>query len=160
MLTRIKEIIDSENLSPSRFADYIGVPRSTISHIMSGRNKASLEVVQKILESFPHISADWLVLGKGGNAKKQPDLFSEITERRDSEMPFHENMSTAKPDKTTPVQQKIKVNDEDEEKNEIGNKTISQTEKIEDQGVDTGKKTIKIIELYSDGSYTEYFPGK
>lgn len=158
MLSRIKEIIDSQNLSPSRFADYISVPRATISHILSGRNKASLEVVQKILEAFPHISADWLVLGKGEQANKPPDLFTQMDKGKESGMKLPENISNAKPDQTVPIQQK--TNRMDGENGEISSKTLSQTEKTEDQGIYTGKKTVKIIELYSDGSYTEYFPGK
>jgi transcriptional regulator with XRE-family HTH domain len=68
---RIKLIIDSENLTFSKFADIIGVQRSGISHIISGRNNPSLDVIQKILESFNFISTDWLLFGKGEMMKEQ-----------------------------------------------------------------------------------------
>ena len=65
MKERIEKIMELEKLSASKFADAIGVQRSNISHILSGRNKPSLELVNKILDHFDKINADWLLLGKG-----------------------------------------------------------------------------------------------
>jgi transcriptional regulator with XRE-family HTH domain len=65
MKERIEKIIETEQLSASKFADALGVQRSNISHILNGRNKPSLELVNKILDRFPAINADWLLLGKG-----------------------------------------------------------------------------------------------
>ena len=48
-------------MSSSQFADVLGIPRSSISHILSGRNKPSLDVVQKILTAFPEVSAEDLL---------------------------------------------------------------------------------------------------
>lgn len=53
------------NQSPSKFADELGVIRSSISHIISGRNKPGLDLIQKLLTTFPEVDADWLLLGKG-----------------------------------------------------------------------------------------------
>lgn len=58
---KIEQLIKIKNLSPSQFADMIGIPRSSISHILSGRNKPSLDVVQKVLNAFPDISAESLL---------------------------------------------------------------------------------------------------
>ncbi|MBO7495568.1 MAG: helix-turn-helix transcriptional regulator [Salinivirgaceae bacterium] len=65
IVERIKKIYDSEGLTPSAFADTIGVHRSNVSQIMSGRQKPSFELLQKILTAFPHYNADWLVMGRG-----------------------------------------------------------------------------------------------
>jgi len=54
-------LIKRKQLSASQFADKLGIPRSSISHILSGRNKPSLDVVQKILRVFPEISAEDLL---------------------------------------------------------------------------------------------------
>lgn len=62
---RIIEIMGHEDLASSKFADTIGIQRSAMSHIMSGRNKPSLDVVQKILERFTYVDSDWLLTGKG-----------------------------------------------------------------------------------------------
>ena len=62
---RLQQIIDYYNLSASSFADKIGVQRSSISHVLSGRNKPSLDFVMKILSSFPEVDLYWLLNGKG-----------------------------------------------------------------------------------------------
>lgn len=61
---RIKYIMKINQQSATSFADEIGVQRSSISHVLSGRNKPSLEFIQKILIAYPKISADWLISGK------------------------------------------------------------------------------------------------
>ena len=53
MENRIQKIIDEQGISLNAFAQEIGVNRSTISHILTGRNKPSVEVLQKILKRFP-----------------------------------------------------------------------------------------------------------
>ena len=58
---KIELIIKRKQLSSSQFADILGIPRSSISHILSGRNKPSLDVVLKILTAFPEISAEELL---------------------------------------------------------------------------------------------------
>jgi transcriptional regulator with XRE-family HTH domain len=75
MIDRILLILKSKNLSASKFADEIGVQRSSISHIFSGRNNPSLELIQKILKSYPDINPDWLIAGNGVMSKL-PDLFN------------------------------------------------------------------------------------
>lgn len=65
MQDRIKELLDEKGIGPAQFADEIEVPRATISHILNGRNKASLDVVTKVVQRYPEVSLQWLVLGKG-----------------------------------------------------------------------------------------------
>jgi len=62
---RLQQIIDFYSLSASSFADKIGVQRSSISHILSGRNRPSLDFVMKTLASFPEVDLYWLLNGKG-----------------------------------------------------------------------------------------------
>ncbi|WP_340073829.1 helix-turn-helix transcriptional regulator [Leptobacterium sp. I13] len=63
-VTRLKYLLDYYDLSAAAFADKVAVQRSSISHILSGRNKPSLEFVLKIITIFPEVSFDWLLLGK------------------------------------------------------------------------------------------------
>ena len=60
---RIGKIIEENNLSASSFAKTIGVQRSSISHILSGRNNPSLDLLLKIHNAFNYISLEWLILG-------------------------------------------------------------------------------------------------
>ena len=63
IIDRIKKIISTNGLTNSSFADKIGVPRSSISHVLSGRNNPSLDLIIKILQSFDGISANYLLSG-------------------------------------------------------------------------------------------------
>lgn len=65
MKERLLQLLDLEHLTPSKFADLIGVQRSSVSHILSGRNKPSFDFLQKTLTTFSGLKADWLMLGKG-----------------------------------------------------------------------------------------------
>ena len=71
MYTRLKNWMESEGLKPSQLADNIGVNRATISHILSGRNKPSIDFLQKLLSAYPNLNANWLITGIGYmNTKK------------------------------------------------------------------------------------------
>ena len=102
-IKRIEIILDYYSLNASSFADKIGVQRSSLSHLLSGRNKPSLDFVLKIMDIFPEVDLYWILIGKGTFPKselenennrvtptptyihpiedtkieKQPDLFSE-----------------------------------------------------------------------------------
>jgi len=62
---RLEKIMNYYGLSASAFADKIAVQRSTISHLLTGRNKPSLEFVLKVVKSFPEVNLYWLLNGKG-----------------------------------------------------------------------------------------------
>ncbi|WP_138434068.1 helix-turn-helix transcriptional regulator [Winogradskyella algicola] len=62
---RLQKVIDFYDETASGFAEKIGVQRSSISHILSGRNKPSLDFVMKVLHSYPEVELYWLLNGKG-----------------------------------------------------------------------------------------------
>ncbi|WP_411030856.1 helix-turn-helix domain-containing protein [Spongiimicrobium sp. 3-5] len=62
---RLEQIIQYHGLSASAFADKIRVQRSSISHVLTGRNKPSLEFVMKVVQAFPEVNLYWLLNGKG-----------------------------------------------------------------------------------------------
>jgi transcriptional regulator with XRE-family HTH domain len=63
ILNRIKKIISDNNLSNSEFAEKIGIPKSSVSHLFSERNNPSLDMIIKISETFEDISTDYLIFG-------------------------------------------------------------------------------------------------
>jgi DNA-binding XRE family transcriptional regulator len=65
MRERIKQIIEREGMTQSQFADFIGVSRPTLSHVIAGRNNPSMEIVMKIRQKFPKINTLWLLDGAG-----------------------------------------------------------------------------------------------
>lgn len=63
--TRIEKIMQHEGMTSGQFAQEIGIQNSTLSHILNSRNNPSLDVMKKILNRFPSIYSDWLILGQG-----------------------------------------------------------------------------------------------
>ena len=62
---RLQKILDYYGVSATAFSEEISFNRSTISHLLSGRNKPSLEFVMKVLQKYPEIELYWLLNGKG-----------------------------------------------------------------------------------------------
>lgn len=79
---RLQKILDYYDLSAASFADGIKVNRSSISHILSGRNKPSLDFVLKVISSYPEVDLYWLLNGKG-SFPKQP-----VSENKKEKIPF------------------------------------------------------------------------
>ena len=89
---RLQQVMDYYGLNAAAFADSLEIQRSGISHLLSERNKPSLDFILKLIEKFPEVDMYWITQGKGSfprkedkelaSAKKtqQPDLFSDIPE--------------------------------------------------------------------------------
>lgn len=74
-IERLERLLHYYTLSASAFADKINVQRSSISHLLSGRNKPSLDFVMKVVRTFPEVNLYWLLNGKGSfpdNEKSSP----------------------------------------------------------------------------------------
>ena len=123
IVLRIKKIIENNELNAASFAEKIGVQRSGISHILSGRNKPSLEFLSKIQHTFEEVEYDWLLLGTEISKKEAPTLFSE---------------------KIEPQVQSDSIIDDESIKKQI--KPIS-------QNLDDTQEINKIIFIYTDGSF-------
>lgn len=61
---RLQLILKMHNISPATFADKLGVQRSNVSHVLSGRNKPGLDFLNKIITNFPRVNAHWLLSGE------------------------------------------------------------------------------------------------
>ena len=70
-IKRLEQILEYYSLTASSFADKINVQRSSLSHLLSGRNKPSLEFIMKIMEEFPDVSLEWIIYGKGEFPKEE-----------------------------------------------------------------------------------------
>lgn len=95
MIDRLRKIMEVNNYTPSIFADEIGVQRSSISHILSERNKPSLELVQKLLTRFRDLNPDWLLFGIGKMTKENKIVAtsSEINFENDVNLKVPENIA-------------------------------------------------------------------
>lgn len=136
MKGRIEKILETENLTASRFADIIQVQRSNVSHILAERNKPGLDFLQKVLQAFPSINGDWLLTGRG-------EMYVDSIVREKS------NVTTSSPgvlqfkDEDPPVYQRMSS-----EKYE--NSPQNKESKVNMQGA--SKKVKKIILIFDDYS--------
>ncbi|HCS87929.1 MAG TPA: hypothetical protein DIW30_05890 [Bacteroidales bacterium] len=70
---RLATLIQQENVSAKQFAEEVGIQPGTVSNILNGRNKPSLEVMQKVLKRYPQVSSDWLISGEEPMYRKKDD---------------------------------------------------------------------------------------
>lgn len=97
-IKRLEYLLEYYSMNAASFADKIGVQRSSLSHLLSGRNKPSLDFILKIIEAFPDVDLYWILIGKGNFLKEKNnnlehhftpapseneivDLFSEIEKK-------------------------------------------------------------------------------
>jgi transcriptional regulator with XRE-family HTH domain len=113
MKDRIVTFIENERITPAEFADQIGIQRSSLSHVLNGRNNPGFSFIQKILTTFPQINSRWLITGEGNmlNADietekpklNQPSLFdAQITDQSIVS-------ETPKKPEPTPIQTPIQI---------------------------------------------------
>lgn len=135
MKDRIQKLLQEYSISSTYLADKIGVQRSSISHLLSGRNKPGFDFIQKLLKNYPEINPTWLILGKGSmyHSENQPTLpFSETEE------------------KSTPRETDIRSEPNTNYQIRNSQKGISKKQKMIE----------KIVIFYSDHSFDEYHPNE
>ena len=99
IVNRIKQLMHDSELSAAAFSDIIGVQRSSISHILSERNKPSLDFILKILHAYPSVSSEWLL--KGIDSKSAPT--SGIIQDKKAATPLEPEITDTNPEtKSTP----------------------------------------------------------
>ena len=102
---RLEKILDYYSFSATAFAEKIDFNRSTISHLLSGRNKPSLEFVMKLLKEFPEVEMNWLLFGKGSfpasiaNISEKETVQKKSPNREEKSLDlFSETVKTSKPE--------------------------------------------------------------
>lgn len=137
---KIKQILVDKNISPSHFADEVGIQRSSISHILAGRNKPSLDIVQKIIRRFPDLGINWIL-----EDEELPELISEIKPFKADPYATSEsqrNAVSAPSDSRRSAAPQLNSPQEN-----LRNERSAQTEE---------KKVERILIFYSDGTFQEF----
>lgn len=112
MVTRIRKLLEQKQLTPTQFADLIGVGRPVMSHILSERNKPSLEVVQRIISAFPELSIPWLLSGTGemlATPETPASASQSVATTPEASAPAEVASATQSPATTAPVLPEIAV---------------------------------------------------
>lgn len=133
---RIEKIIRDEGITLSKFADEIGVQRSSISHILSGRNKPGFDILQNILNRYRNVNAEWFIQGIGDVYKSGGTIVNTNILDTKERKPVIQETNPTLPSQETEVINTVKNDDFTENKV----RTIE-----------------KIVVFYSDNSFEEYF---
>jgi len=145
MKERLLNIITTEGLTRALLADKMGVQRTRITHLLSGRNLPSFDSLQKLLINFPKLNAEWLILGHGSMYK------STDTDNREL---FSPSETLEKPPICPVIPENPKILSSAEDKQSDFSKT-----KTEISPSAEAKKAIeKVIVLYADKTFATYFP--
>ena len=149
MHDRLRRFLEIEGLSPARFAEILGIQRSGVSHLLSGRNKPSFEFIEKLLGAYPDLNPEWLILGKGRPYK---------SDRQGHETTLDSDLFTKIDDGST-----AQIEQQEAENETIdGENRPSEVSENPIIGRDSGlpcnkfaKKIARIIVFYNDGTYEE-----
>ncbi len=141
---RIEKIMATEGLNATQFAVEIGIQSSTLSHILNGRNKPSLEVIKRILNRFRAINSDWLMLGIG----------SMYRSGKQAQQSLAFDIKPQLPSKN--IEQKKTVPADEAQKPSLSTQEKPQTELQPPKSAAPAAKSItRIIVFYSDNSFDE-----
>ncbi len=89
---RLRLILDKEELTSSQFANIVGYRPSSISHILSGRNKPGFDFIREILKKFDTINPEWLILGRGEMYKTTDNVIDDKVESEPDQVPYVSNV--------------------------------------------------------------------
>jgi len=134
-----------EGMTPSKFAEAIGIQRAAMSHIIAGRNNPSLDVATKIMKRFKTVNPNWLLLGQG----------EMYTDSESSEAPLLQNEAVLPTVNADATENRKEIGVETSINNQIipVNQQIVYKEK-------PFKEVSRIIIYYSDNSFEEFLPEK
>lgn len=140
-IKRLEIIFDYYSLNASAFADKIGVQRSSLSHLLSGRNKPSLDFIMKILEEFPDVDLYWILNGTGTFPKSERESIP-LSPTQNSVPPMADLFTEDKIETKTQPAGRIK---------EVDITNVLNTAQGE-------SKIDKIVVFYSNGTFKSYLP--
>lgn len=155
--TRLQQIMDYYGLTASAFADKLEIQRSSVSHLLSERNKPSLDFILKLIEQFPEVDMYWITQGKG-NFPPTPSVLknTEVVKNQSVQTDLFGNMLTEVHIQKPKIEEnKPEIAIEKQPEKRIENQSINEIPDVKN----TGKKISKIIFFYEDNSF-EVFENK
>ncbi len=147
-IKRLEIILDYYNINASAFADKIGVQRSSLSHLLSGRNKPSLDFILKILDVYPDVDLYWILNGKGNFPKTTSDTVNKAT--LPSLTPVNSSKDTFSDNDKNLFSETIA----ETTKSSIVRSTEQNTIPLFDENIE------KIVFFYKDGTFKSFNPNK
>ena len=138
MKDRLQQFMKAHQMTSTKLADQIGVQRSSISHILSGRNNPSYDFIYKFLQHHPDINPKWLIMGEGSMYDREQQTSIPFRDQPEASTPRESNIEN-KPDD----HYGIKYSEHD--------KTIHDKEPAQIE---------RIVIFYTDHHFEEFRPGR
>jgi transcriptional regulator with XRE-family HTH domain len=175
MIDRIKQVMSYSGLTPAQFALELGINRSGLTHLFSGRNQPSLDLIKKILIAFPQIKTEWLMMGMGSMLKNESNPISvekSVIEKTEPDLFSHIDTNSEIKQATRIITPEITIEksvDNDELSREIPKiEPEIKPREYKNQAVDTvpdkifnsreDKKIKKMVFLYEDNTFEIFYP--
>jgi transcriptional regulator with XRE-family HTH domain len=156
MEERIRKFLEYKEISPSEFADSIGVQRSNVTHVLKNRNKPSFQFIEKMLQIYPELNAKWLLLGIGNmleSTEKNRTLFDQLTEPVVTKTKGEEKKVISQTNtEPTPDKEEIKFPQTTVEKKQNDNQNI------QNQLINQEKPIERLIVFFKDQTFKVYNP--
>lgn len=150
-IKRLEILLDYYSLNASAFADKISVQRSSLSHLLSGRNKPSLDFILKILEVFPDVDLYWILNGKGNFPKNSDENRTGIIAEKTISAPTPISQNQIAENLFSPTEIPV-VKNIVENTNSIVKENIT---------ISTSSNEIdKIVIFYKNGTFKDYKPSE
>ena len=160
---RIELLMKCYRLTPSQLADRTGIQRASVSHIISGRNKPSLEVLQKIYEAFPELDLGWLMTGKGEEPVALDFAAGDAAEAENTL--FSQPLTEKEPELSVASPRRVQVERQEQPARQLQSSRSAErlrkpvVQKPRQQAV--SERRIKEIRIfYTDGTYETLLPEK
>ncbi|MGO4819075.1 helix-turn-helix transcriptional regulator [Flavobacterium sp. W22_SRS_FP1] len=150
-IKRLEIILEYYSLNASAFADKIGVQRSSLSHLLSGRNKPSLDFILKILEVFPDVDLYWILNGKGSFPK-----INEATPNLESKQSNEIVPESANPISEPVVSEHLFSKENNTSKEGLKNPKKEEVQNIVNESI--SEEVEKIVFFYKNGTFKEFKP--
>ncbi|WP_430400767.1 helix-turn-helix transcriptional regulator [Flavobacterium sp.] len=151
-IKRLEELLEYYSLSASGFADKINVQRSSLSHLLSGRNKPSLDFILKITDEFPEVDLYWILNGKGTFPKSENKIIENTSSTPISKI---ENVDKKKLESNSDLFSQNIETDNTVVKNNLEEK-FSNTQNFPQ--TKNSSNIERIVVFYKNGSFKEYLP--
>ncbi|QCR22211.1 helix-turn-helix domain-containing protein [Pontibacter sp. SGAir0037] len=163
MIDRIRQLMEYKGLSSSQFADSIEIPRAVLSHILSERNKPSLDVMVKIAAAFRDIRMAWLFMGEGSMVEAAKESTAqaataaeEVTKPETPSEPWQEGATGPAPERTQPSPENAQA----KAAADTGNVINKETNASFLQAILANPKSIEqVMIFYTDRTFAVYKPG-
>lgn len=149
MRERLMKLMQLLNLTPTQFANSIGVQRATFQHILTGRNEPSLKIVMAVHNSFPQVDIEWLLNGTGN-----PYGDRELPDTKPNDYPLFPGMDAVIPAEIQEIRENKNLKEE--------KAPLSQRKRLNYKDVKTdsdahrvmsGKLIKEVVIFFEDGTY-------